>query len=199
MKLSKQALIALGVASVGMMGCSEAEKPSADGTLARKQLDKMLEELAKNPVKSELRPGACCYMPISQPMRIEYLCPVCNAKTYHTKWENINDVQKANRYRQKIQHIKKLGVNAALDETDLCSQCRQDKSKDETSIYLNVTVDKRVIRTQLLHDDLDKLIAFFEKKDVWVSDNGATRSLKDEIPRIRQILGMEASEDKASK
>jgi len=181
MKLSKQALIALGVTSVGLLSAED---------LTRKQLDKMLEETAKNPVTSTLSPGAMCYRMSLPPERTEYNCPLCKTKTLYAKWENTGE----NGYRQQIKRIRELGLDAALDETDLCSQCRRDKTTGSVKFHILVKVDDRSVRTQLEVYDLTKVIAFLEKKDVWKADNEATHPLKDALPRIRKILGMEKGE-----
>jgi len=186
MKLSKQALIALGITGAGVLGCSRTE-------LTREQLDKMLVETAKKPVTSELREGAMCYSrgEPSDPERTEYVCPLCKTKTYHTKRENVWHVQDAMKYRRQIKRVNKLGLNATLDETDLCSQCRRDKTTDIINFDIVVAQDNRSIRTQLWSFDLTLLIAFLEKKDVWGTGNDGTRPLKNELPRIREILGMD--------
>jgi len=192
MNLSKQALIALGVTGAGVLGCSRTE-------LTREQLDKMLEETAKRPVTSELSLGALCYEMAAPPERIEYHCPLCKTKTLHAKWENVGSVQKVNRLRQQMKRIKELKLDAMLDETDLCNQCRRDKATDTMDFYILVTIDKRLVRTKIGYYDLSQIIAFLEKKDVWKADNDATYPLKDELPRIRTILGMDGGEDKTAK
>ena len=139
------------------------------------------------------------------PERIEYVCPVCKKKTIHTKWENVGPVEYINGYhrqigyRQQIKRIKELGVDAMLDETDLCNQCRLDKTTETTDFYIVVTVEGRSVRTQLEEYDLEKVIAFLEKKDVWGDIFEETRPLKDELPRIRKILGMDGGEEKTAK
>ena len=178
-------MIALGVTGAGMLAAED---------LTREQLNKMLEETATNPVKSELLPGACCYSPMPYPNRIEYLCPLCKTKTLHEKWEKTGRVQTADKYRNQMKRIRELGLDATLDETDLCSQCRRDKTTEGITFHILVTVDQRLVRTQLEYCDLEKVIAFLEKKDVWDSGAGGTHPLKDALPRIRKILGMGGDE-----
>jgi len=184
MKLSKQALIALGITGAGVLGCSRTE-------LTREQLDKMLMETAKKPVTSALSDGAPCYSMMVPVGSIEYLCPVCKTKTHHAKRKNKEDVINASWYREKMKRIQKLGLNATLDETDLCSQCRQDKTTDTVDFYILVTADKRSVRTRLNFSELDMLIAFLEKKDVWKTENDIIRPLKGKLPRLFEILGMD--------
>jgi len=188
MKLSKQALIALGITGAGML---------PDGALAQEHLDKMLAQVAETPSTSEMDPGAMCYEIAFPPARIDYVCPLCKSKTLHEKWENTERVEEMDRYRKQVKRIKELGADVALDETDFCSQCRRDKDSDKLNLYILVWTDKRALRTQLEENDLKKVIAFLEKKNVWNSSYNCTsegcgceKPLKDELPRIRKILGL---------
>ena len=188
MKLSKQALIALGVTGTGVLSAAD---------LTREQLNQMLEETAKNPVTSKLSPAAMCYRMAAPLERIEYTCPLCKAKTLHAKretaWRIYRDLEG---YRQKMKRIKELGLDAALDETDCCSQCRKDKTTEDINFRILVTVGNRMIRTELEVYDLNKIVAFLERKDIWEGGQGSTHPLKPELPRIRAILGMERGEAK---
>ena len=89
-----------------------------------------------------------------------------------------------------MKRIKELGLDAALDETDLCSQCRKDKTTDTVNLFLIVWVGEQTTRTSIDDSDLRKITAFLEKKDVWTSSNEGTHPLKPELPRIRKILGI---------
>jgi len=187
MKLSKQALIALGITSAGLLGCVTTEMPS-DGALTRTQLDKMLNELAKKKVSRQEIISACCYMTMPSPERIDYLCPLCKTKTHHAKQYSVACAESVDWYRQQIKDIKELGLDIALDETDLCSQCRRDKTTNTINFYIIVWVDNRAMRTQLEYDDFEKIIAFLKKENTYSFEE---RPLKDALPRIRKILGMD--------
>ena len=229
MKLTRRALIALGIASVGGMGCSKSKTSVApqtrtiasqdtvvshdgihtDGTqvpdkpLTRKQLDTMLEKLAKKPVQKASEIGAMCYEPRAYHTRIDYICPVCGTKTHYAeKAETMIAVDAVRFFRQQMKRIQALGVNATLDETDLCSQCRKDKTTSEINYSIVVSLDQRTVRTPFQYGDygseLDMVIAFLEKKDVYTpSYCGYYGPLKDKyplqphIPRIRKILGVD--------
>ena len=204
MKLLRQALIALGITSVGLTGCVDTKtfttsevtetETVKDITLTREQLDKMLEEIAKKPAKPVTTHEAMCYMMFLPPERMEYLCPLCNTKTLHAKKEDVNLAKRGQWYGYLVEDINRLGVTVTLDATDLCSQCRQDKATDSMNFYIEVRVGERVIRTLVEDDDFFKIIAFLEKEDTWETSEGFTttvRPLKPELPRIRKILGMD--------
>jgi len=188
MKLSKQALIALGITSAGVL---------PDGALAQEHLDRMLAQVAETPSTSTTEIGAMCYVIMMPLERMDYVCPLCKTKTHHES-ENWGEPKwQVEKYRKQMKHVKELGAEAALDETDLCSQCRRDKDTDTNAanLYILVWVDKRVVRTQLKKHDLTKVIAFLEKKDVWL-DGEDEYPLKGSLPRIRTILGLDRGEDK---
>jgi len=179
MRLSGQALLAVGITGAGMLAAEE---------LTREKIDQMLKDLVAKPVQKEM-PGASCYKPAPPAERMEYTCPLCKTKTLHEK-EQVKHVRAADRYRRQMARVKELGLDAALDETDLCAKCRKDKASDARQFHIIIWRDDRAIRTRLEHTDLSVLIAFLEKKDVWTSDNGGKYPLQRELPRIREILGM---------
>jgi len=208
MKLSKQTLIALGITTVGLTGYAETEIPQGetvktetvrDITLTRAQLDKVLTEIAKKPAAKTTTYNAMCYMMSDLPERMEYLCPVCSSKTLYEK-KNVSLASHGEYNSYLIDHIKKLGVDASLDATDLCSQCRKNKTTTKADFYIEVRMGDRLTRTLLKPDDLTKIIAFLEKKDTWETSKKlfetTVKPLKPELPRIRQILGLDTPEEK---
>lgn len=179
MKPLKQALIAVGIASAGMLSAEH---------LTHGQIDQMLKDLAAKPVQKVIT-GAAGHGQTPPPGRADYLCPLCKTKTTYETQEHVKHVLAADRYRRQMARVKELGLDAALDETDLCGKCRKDKTTDTTHFSIVVWQDKRAIRTRLEHYDLSVLSAFLEKKDVWASDNDGRYPLQRELPRIREILG----------
>lgn len=193
MRLSRQVLLALGVTGAGVLSAEQ---------LTRKQLDQLLDEMAKSPDISQLRPGACCYRPAPAPVRIEYVCPLCKAKTLYENGSSANRWKldkELERYRQQVRRVRELGLDVSLDETDFCSQCRQDKDTEELAFAILVTVGDRSARTRLESNDLIKLIAFLEKKDVWKDGIDGIYPLKNELPRIRKMLGLDGDGAKSAK
>ena len=163
---------------------------SAD-SLTQEQLDTLLNELAQKPAPKNLSFGAMCYMVAMPPERKEYVCPVCNAKTIAT-----TDASWIGRfldtYRQLMQQVKALGLDATLDERSLCETCRakMERPPEIGIFFIEVKIGEKTKRTAINIDDFLKLIAFLEKKDKWTGRTGRELPLKDELPRIRQLLGM---------
>ena len=205
MKLSRQALIALGIAGAGMVGHLNAEALAEGETLTRKQLNTLLDSLAEKTEssKSQLSPGASCYAPYPWYGRSEYVCPLCKKKTLHESTKEAERKEalaligwKLRLMRKHVEEINALEVKVWLDETDLCSHCQRDKDKANPDIYLLVSTTSenekgKNTRTSITEDDLRKLIAFLKKQDRWKNYYDAEYLLKPELPRIRQILGLE--------
>ena len=163
---------------------------SAEG-LTQEQLDPLLKELAQKPAPKDLLPGATCYKVAMPPERTEYVCPVCNAKTIATK-----DIRWIGRsldtYRRQIQQVKTHGLDAALDERSLCATCRakMEPPPEIGDFFIEVTIGGKTTRTKIKGDDFPKLIAFLEKQDKWNAGSRGELPLKDELPRIRELLGI---------
>ena len=153
------------------------------------------------------------------PLRTEYVCPVCSEKTilintmaWKSKSLSESDIEAlgfdyfiSNTFEflenchEEIKQLNALGLDATLDERSLCEGCRakMEPVPEFGDFFVEVKVGKKTTRTKIEWNDFCKLIAFLEEKDTWNADAGGDRPLKDELPRIREILGMpEASEKK---
>lgn len=163
---------------------------SAD-SLTQEQLDTLLKELAQKPAPKDLLPGATCYKVAMPPERKEYVCPGCSAKTIFK-----NDIGEIERslatYRRQIQQIKSLGLDAALDERSLCATCRakMKPSPEIGDFFIEVKIGGKTTRTKIKGDDFPKLTAFLKKQDKWNAGSIGEQPLKDELPRIRELLGV---------
>ena len=173
---------------------------SAEG-LTQDQLDSLLKELAQKPAPKKLAPGATCYMVAMPPERKEYVCTICGAKTVIKKDDAGWDIgERLDTYRRQMRHIKSLGLDAVLDERSLCATCRakMERPPEAGTFFMEVRIGEKTTRTIITGSDLSKLIAFLEKKDKWTAGAGRELPLKDELPRIRELLGMpEAKEPDA--
>lgn len=192
-------LAAMGLASL-TPGCvktgndgNSTTDPQLNGEVASKKVDvdRLLKRLAEKPVPTKLSFGAMCYDMASPPERTEYVCTVCGTKTIHSVkhlggWDN--PAISVQNYRATLEQLRKLGLDAKLDESFLCSKC---KKAGESALFLEVTINKRVVRNALIEvNDLRKLIAFVQGNLVWKGDQDREFPLKPELPRIRQLLGV---------
>lgn len=192
-------LAAMGIASL-TPGCMKTggqgdvtTDTQANSEVSGKKVDvdRLLKRLAEKPVPTKLEMGAMCYDMAMPPERAEYVCPACGTKTIHaTKGPDGWNVPalSVKDYRTAIEQLRKLGLDARLDESSLCSACRKE---GVSGLFLEVTIKGRVIRNALQReDDLRKLIAFVQGDLVWKGEQDRELPLKPELPRIRQLLGV---------
>ena len=169
--------------------CASCAEHLLAENITREQIDKLLAEVAKKPAPKAESVFAMCYVMDFLPERAEYVCPVCGAKTIHVKG-SVSDVNSLGYHRSSLEKVKKLGLDASLDERALCETCREEVGLKEVAadVYLNVRINGRISRTLLKRNDWAKLIAFLEGKNSYESDG--TKPLKPELPRIRELLGL---------
>ena len=190
-------------AALGMVaaGCSDkakdSAKPSAGNDAANQNitpehLDTLLSELAGKSMPLFFEPGAMCYWPGRAFHRYEYDCPVCGGKTIWTDTCHAYQILSfANENRQFLAIVKKSGLDASLDEQSLCGECRANGNAPEFGeIYLNVTLNNVTTKTLLKDYDMRKLAAFLQGRETWVAKQEEEFPLKPELPRIRQLLGV---------
>jgi predicted RNA-binding Zn-ribbon protein involved in translation (DUF1610 family) len=156
--------------------------------VTRDKVDTLLQELAAKPAPTKLAPAAMCYAPALPPTRAEYVCPVCGAKTIHEGATARTAAWTVEHYRSCTKKLDELGLAAKLDETFLCSACRP--SDAPAGFFLEVTLDGRTIRNSVESKDFALLEAFLSGKAVWGGNFGDEHPLKDEMPRVRKLLGV---------
>ena len=172
-----------------------ANKNIADDTpnnITQEHIDKLLAEVAQKPAPETVVYHALCYSPAAPIDRAEYVCPICGAKTIHTKSVADAVSWEVDSNRRYIEKVKNLGLDASLDERAFCDSCRKNTElkKGSTDVYLVVRMNGRMSHTLLKdNNDWKKLIAFLEGKNVWENMDGK-RPLKPELPRIRELLGL---------
>jgi hypothetical protein len=188
-----------GCVKTGCQGdATKDPQPTGNVASPKIDIDRLLKQVAEKPVPKELNMGAMCYKMAMPPERAEYVCPSCGTKTLHALNENGRmggwraPALAVKYYRTYIEQLNKLGLAAKLDESFLCSACNKEGN---TSLFLEVTVKGRVVRNALVDmNDLRKLIAFVQGDLVWKGEQDAEYPLKPELPRIRQLLGVEGGQ-----
>ena len=178
-------------------GAEDPQDPQTRETALRAKapdLDKLLKAVAEKPAPTDLAMGAMCYDMSMPPDRIEYVCPSCGAKTLHATrsggvgfdWDS--PLLSLRAYREYVNRLNQLGLDLRLDESALCSAC---KNESADGLAIEVTCKGKTTRNKLRDiDDLRKLLAFVEGKFIWKGFHDEEHPLKPELPRIRELLGM---------
>jgi len=175
--------------------------------LTREQIDQLLADLAEKPAPKDLDPGAMCYTMRFDFMREEYNCPICGGKTIFPKGERWALFAKTLNIPAKIKELRNLGLDIKADERAWCNECRvkMEPVPNPGDIFIEITFNEKTTRTLLVYNDEQKdvyvglgesfdfiiLKAFLEGKSVWTVYNGRERPLQPELPRIRQLLGLD--------
>ena len=175
---------------------SHGEHLTSGAVSSRKvDVDRLLKRLSEKPVPKTLAHGASCYMLDMPPDRAEYVCIDCGTKTIHSIKQNPlargwdSPALTVKYYRPYIEQLKKLGLNVKLDESCLCSKCQKE---GQSSIVLEVAIKGHVTRNPIYDiNNLQILIAFVQGDLVWKGSHKDVFPLKPELPRIRQLLGIE--------
>jgi|GEM_PF-1225389 len=148
------------------------------------------------------RQGAMCYSMMIPPGRYEYVCPECGEKTIYAD-ANDMPVERIRRLwglvpycRRMVSEIPKLsGVTVTLDESELCSHCSPDAETPSPAIVVRYK-HGRTHRVEDFDDcDVRILISFLSGELDYERQNGFTEPLKKQIPRIRELLGLDNDEE----
>jgi hypothetical protein len=175
--------------------------------LNRQDLEKKLQDLAKAPPPTKLAPGAMCYATAVKPRLNEYVCPKCGEKTMyswvgqnHDKWETLHALQSVDSYRRLVKQLQDKGLDCQLDESAFCQKCGKDANEKAFVLAIRWPERKEPARTTLRHlEDMELLLEFLEGKDRHGAGAGGEKPLKDYLPRIRELLGLDAAKPEEKK
>ncbi len=183
--MKKEILLAL-LSAIGANAFAE--------NFSHEQLNELLAELPDKPVPENLQMGAMCYDMALPIMRQDYTCTICGGKIVLTEGdERLSDKMGAFENYQKygIPKLTKLGLNVRVDPACLCPTCHKE---GEDELMLVITVEGKEIRTPVQGDDFSILEAFLSGQSTWDGDFDDKFPLKDQMPRIRQLLGLTEEE-----
>ena len=163
--------------------------------LARQDLDKKLQALEKAPAPTQLAPGAMCYAPMPPRQQTSYTCPKCGEKTIYANTDNgfwkVGDVDAL---RRTVTAIQAKGLDAVLDESAFCQKCGKDSKAKEFALVIkwpDQTKPHRIVLQGTV--DLQILFEFLSGKDKHDAGPGGEKPMKDYLPRLRQLLGVDAA------
>lgn len=193
-------LIVALVSTACLAGASSARKAGREGRITagkagsmdRDEIYRMLARVEKMD-EPELVMGAMCYEPVAMPAVAEYVCPVCGGKTvYGTSDDAFYTISGLFETRALFTQLDSVStLDMLLDESSLCSACRSGSTADP-ALVLSVTWDDgRTHSSPVTAEDLRMLLGFMSGRLDYESLNDGTYPLKQNLDRIREILGLD--------
>lgn len=194
-------LLAIGaMLFAGLAAKTHAEEASPPVTVKRmtrasnEQIERMIDELETQPAP-EAKMGAMCYeMAMPTPVT-EYVCPECGAKSLYPKLEGewampLNDLETLREAETAAQAAaEELGATVYLDEKQFCRQCQPEFEGTPHAVLVTRLPNGRQKSTEdFTVRDLWILRDFFSGKDVVVGSQAGEKPLKDELPRLRELM-----------
>jgi ribosomal protein S27AE len=163
--------------------------------LDRQDLDKKLQALEKAPAPTQLAPGAMCYAPPPPRQQTSYTCPKCGEKTIYANSDNgfwkVGDVDAL---RRTVKAIQAKGLDVSLDESAFCQKCGKDSKAKEFALEVKWPGQEKSHRATLQGTtDLQILLEFLDGKDKHDAGPGGEKPMKDYLPRLRKLLGVDAA------
>lgn len=174
--------------------------------LNRQDLEKKLQDLAKAPPPTKLAPGAMCYEEAAPLERQEYACPKCGEKTLYPlpgnthEWAISDALQSVTASRRLVKQLQDKGLNCQLDETAFCQKCGKGATVKKVVLETTWPGQARAHRVSLQGtSDLQILQEFLSEKNKHDTGPGGEKPLKDYLPRIRELLGLDAAKPEEKK
>jgi hypothetical protein len=141
--------------------------------------------------------GAMCYEVAFAPEYLEYICCLDGEKTVYdrnvsnTYWM-IEPVVEMRRLVDQINTSTEL-VKLILDEGRLCGKCSPNLEDQDRYVSLITLYSdgSQYIHDKITIDDLRKLSGFFSNRLYYETSNEGQLPLKEEIPKLKTILGIE--------
>ncbi len=182
--------VGLGVCRV--YAKANTDKPVTSGKVtaaSRSEIEQLLKNIEQKPAPVE-KMGAMCYKPSAIKEHVEYICPLDGEKTVYAngQWGNMDQLR---RQVQQLNSVTKLAV-FKLDEKRLCHKCSPKLKQDDryASLITRYPDGQEVRYDRVTTYDLRLLTGFFEKQLFYTTSNDGEVPLKEQLPHIRQMLGL---------
>jgi len=170
-------------------------EPLFAGSSPRETLKARLEKLSKSPPPKNLKMGAMCYDMAEPPDRIDYVCPACGEKTLYARDDkNRGSLTFFLSYQlQECREIAKKvkGLDIVLGEHEFCRKCSPATKAPVLILKVNYPGEKTHVVRDVHEDDLGLLVEFMNNSDRHVGGQGRETPLKDYVPRLRELLGIQ--------
>ena len=164
---------------------------------SKKQIDDKLKRLAETPPPSKLSYGAECYEKVYREYSVyEYVCPNCGEKTVYKDSKNhknraIIEILDNNlgACRNEIEKVK--GINIKLDEKEFCEHCSPNTKNPKMYLLVNIAGQNDTAHiSDFSYLDIRMIHEFLEDELIHQDDQDFESPLKDNIERIKELLGM---------
>jgi len=162
--------------------------------LSNEQVERMIDRLEARPAP-EAKMGAMCYEMVADAPVTEYVCPECGGKTLYPLEEGeyrtpLNELETLREAEQEAQAAaEKVGTLVTLDEKQFCRKCQPEFEGEPRVVLVTRLPNGRQQRTEdFTVRDLWILRDFFLGKDVVVGSQEDEEPLKDQLPRLRELM-----------
>jgi hypothetical protein len=192
-------LIGLGVAGFAVRARAQEDKGGVVTVervtrASNAEIEQMIDKLEARPAP-EAKMGAMCYDMVMPSPVTEYVCPVCGEKTLYPLEEGhwrtpLNELERLRKNEREAQMAaEKLGAVIFLDEKQFCRHCQPDFEGEPHAALVTRLPNGREKRTEgFTVRDLWILRDFFSGKDVVVGSQDDEEPLKDQLPRLRELM-----------
>jgi hypothetical protein len=166
-------------------------------SMSRAQIEKMLQNLQQQKAPKPTM-GAMCYDMAGPPPTADYVCPVCGQKTVYSKDTSFVTWELGACRREFEPMIKTGDLNMVLDESSFCSNCSPNADKHELVLKITYSDGTTHSAGGINQTDLRMITYFLKGSLSFKGLQDGTEPLKDQIPRLRELLGIEdpAKKDK---
>ncbi|NLH16441.1 MAG: hypothetical protein GX455_07680 [Phycisphaerae bacterium] len=161
-------------------------------SLSRAQIEQMLQQLQKQKAPKPTM-GAMCYDMAGPPPTADYVCPACGQKTVYSKDTSFVTWELGSCRREFEQMTKTDNLKMVLDESSFCSNCSPNADKHELVLKITYSDGTTHSAGGIHQSDLRMLTYFFKGSLSFKGLQDGTEPLKDHLPRLRELLGLEAS------
>lgn len=156
-------------------------------TLSRAEVRRLLAKIEKS-ARPEPQMGAMCYKMARPPSRAEYVCPTCGERTLYTDRE-AELVERELATCQSLFRELPRHETMELDESAFCRKCRPQATEPELTLTIRFDDGTTSVVRGVRSEDLRMLGAVLSGKLTETTSNEGEEPLKDQLPRLRELLG----------
>jgi hypothetical protein len=165
------------------------------GAYKRIAIKEKLEALANAPAPTELKQGAMCYAAMLKRDSAEFICPKCGERTLYTGdlgWTVSRELPVSRNLADSIP-----AINLVLDESQFCKKCNPNIEIPQLCINYKLADDASETHIcGISPNDLKIMKEFLQGKDKHLTNNDAEVPLKNFLPRLQELFGMQTEGEK---